>query len=137
MITTLPPPAHERERLLALHLRALRGHLLLLVRQRLLHQHHLDALLHGVLLGARHRVRLLGRQARQRAAQDGRQRGALGAWTWTSGGVVNEPVSRHTRLSIRAATRPDKAGLRFFNACRAKSKGVRLFASQLKFEKNF
>lgn len=76
-------PAHESEGLLPLDLCALRRHLLLLVSQRLLHEHHFYALLHSVLLRARHSLRLLRRQSRQRAPQDGRQRRTFRTWTCT------------------------------------------------------
>lgn len=58
-------PAHQGQCLLTLHLGALAGQLLLLVGKRLLHQHHLDALLHGVLFRSRDELMLLRGQARQ------------------------------------------------------------------------
>ncbi|CAF4921668.1 unnamed protein product [Pieris macdunnoughi] len=66
-------PAHERECLLTLHLRTLRSHLLLLVRQRLLHEYHFDTLLHGVLLGARDGIGLVGIETRQLPPENRRQ----------------------------------------------------------------
>lgn len=64
-------PTHQRQSLLPLHLRPLGGQLLeglLLVGQCLLHQHHLDALLHRVLLGPGHSLLLLQRQTGQSTA---------------------------------------------------------------------
>lgn len=63
-------PAHERQRLLPLHLSPLTRQLLLLVGESLLHQHHPNALLHRVLLGFRHRVELLRVESRQCSAEN-------------------------------------------------------------------
>jgi len=59
---------------LSLNLRALSGQLLLLVGQCLLHQHHLDALLHGVLLRLADQVVLLRGELGQGAAQEAEER---------------------------------------------------------------
>lgn len=53
-------PAHECQCLLSLDLRPLRGQLLLLMGQGLLHEHHLDALLHGILFGLADQIVLVG-----------------------------------------------------------------------------
>lgn len=66
-------PAHECECLLSLHLCALRGQLLLLMGEGLLHQHHLDALLHGIFLGLANQVMLLRCQLGQGASQQSQQ----------------------------------------------------------------
>lgn len=71
-------PAHQCQRLLPLDLGALAGQLLLLVRERLLHQHHPNTLFHGVLLGLHHVRQLLAGGELREADEDAQRRGPGG-----------------------------------------------------------
>lgn len=63
-------PAHECQRLLPLNLSPLTRQLLLLVCERLLHQHHSNALLHRIFSRLYNRLALLCIQSRQRPAKN-------------------------------------------------------------------
>lgn len=75
---TRDSPAHECQRLLPLDLGALAGQLLLLVRERLLHQHHPNTLFHGVLLGLHDVRHLLAGGELGKADEDAQARGLGG-----------------------------------------------------------